>query len=285
MKSQSQFHAILRVCFFVAAIAIPEAKADLPADLESVDSTVPSSHSDSTLNASATAEAGAPDKPATPIGLIRSRSLFTGLLPMTLAIGPQAGFTGARFRSSREYEAYTKPTSSAQDAWTAPSYGILATARWTSGFTLSLAPRYETYGVSTREETVSFKGNPFPHTLRASMELGYNVWPLIMGWGWFGRRQHAQFQAGTFKAFLDNARMEWTVDGEPYPNAPIVKPRSSHSGWLFGTEYGYKVGGGELLVGVEFQQSSESVMDGLEGSIIANAARVQAAYLWTLMTR
>jgi hypothetical protein len=50
---------------------------------------------------------------------------------------------------------------------------------------------------------VFFPDNPFPHTLESSTELGYNVWPVLLGFGWFNAKQHFQIQLGTYAAFVE----------------------------------------------------------------------------------
>jgi hypothetical protein len=286
MISRKSYRAVFRGCFLMATLAASQTYGQLSStDMEIRDSTVTRTPAAPAADAPIDKGEARPPRSGITGAVSEEPGFFSRFLPRSLAIGPQAGFTGARFRSSREYAAYTEPTPASQQAWTAPSYGILATIRWNNGATLSLAPRHETYGISTREETVSFKDNPFPHTLRASTELTYNVWPLLLGWGWFGGRQHAQLQVGRYVAFIDDIRTEWTVDGEKYGNVPHVVVKSSHSGWLLGTEYGYRLGAGEVLMGMEVQQSSESIMAGLDGEIIANTVRIQVAYLWTLAGR
>jgi len=207
------------------------------------------------------------------------------LAPREILAGPQAGVSASKFRTSTEYAALIRPTEADRGTWVAPSFGAVLTARWATGISLTLAPRRETYGVRTREQTVSFPDNPFPHTLKSNLEMGYNVWPVLLGMGWFTGRQHLQMQVGAYKAYLDHADLEWTVDGEAYANRPAVSIRDSYTGWMLGTEYGFRLGSGELTLGVETQRVSDSMMEGLKGSIRAESAQVRLAYLWTLMRK
>ena len=211
------------------------------------------------------------------------RSLLWALRPGQILVGPQIATTGARLQATREYAALIEPTPAARENWIAPSFGALVSLRWRRWFSLALAPRHESYGLSTREQVVSFPENPFPHTLKSTTELSYTVWPLFVGAGWFGRRQHVQALAGPYLAMLDESKVEWTVDGEPYRNMPPVEYRSSHSGWLLGLEYGLRLGPGELLLGVEAQPGSGPLMEGMQGSVRARVARANLAYAWSVL--
>jgi hypothetical protein len=205
--------------------------------------------------------------------------------PQQLLIGLQGGVMGSRLSASPAYNALIRPTTPNGDPWLASSFGVMITTRWKTGISLSLAPRKEYYGVKTQEQTVSFPDNPFPHTLKATTELSYNIWPLLLGMGWFTSRQHFQAQIGTYVGFLDQAHVKWTVDGEPYANTPTVQFRDTPTGWLLGTEYGLRWGKGEMLIGVDTQHGTRSLASGLAGSIRAESARVHLAYLWTLMQK
>lgn len=207
------------------------------------------------------------------------------LLPLRLQIGPQIGMLGARLQSSREYRALLEPTEAREGAWKSLSWGAVLTARWNHGFSLTLAPRREAYGVETREQTVAFPDNPFPHTLAAKTRLDYMVWPVQAGMGWQGARQRFEVALGVYKASLVSADIRWIVDGEEYPNRPAVGAVGNHYGWLVSTGYGFRLGGGELLAGVEAQQGFESVLRGLEGEVRPRSWRALAAYLWTLPLR
>ena len=92
-------------------------------------------------------------------------SWFARFLPEQIHLGPQMGMTASRFQATSQYRAMVMPTAANRDAWMSPSYGALITGRWRKAFTLTLAPRMESYGMDTREETVYFPENPFPHTL------------------------------------------------------------------------------------------------------------------------
>lgn len=207
------------------------------------------------------------------------------MLPREIQLGPQAGLALSTLRTSSEYGALVKPTPAERGSRWRPNPGLVLAARWPRGISLAIAPRRAAYGVRTREETVSFAGNPFPHTLKSNTELEYNVWPLIFGMGWFTSRQHLQMQIGAYMAMLEHADVGWTVDGEPYANGPSVQVRDSFNGWMLGTEYGYRIGPGELVVGVQAERGFDTMMDGLNGSITAESAQVRAAYMWTLMRR
>lgn len=222
--------------------------------------------------------------PADSGSLSSAASAWKWLGPTQIQVGPQFGFMGSRLKASAEYAALVTPTPESGEAFMAPSFGGLATARWSPGITLTLAPHRETYGVSTVEETVAFPDNPFPHTLKASTELSYNVWPILVGMGWFGSRQRFQVQLGAYAAFLQSQEIKWIVDGEPYGNKPNVEVRNQ-SGWMLAMEYGVRVGPGDLLAGVESQRGSHSLMRGLRGSVKAESARAHLAYAWTVWRR
>lgn len=207
------------------------------------------------------------------------------LLPRQILVGPQIGVTGSRFTASPEYRALVMPTSAPDESQLAPGWGAVASARWSHWFSLTLAPHREIYRLATREETVSFPDNPFPHTLKASTELEYNVWPISLGMGLFGSRQHFQVRLGVYGAYLNHGQINWMVDGEPYANVPPVHYRESQSGWFVGTEYGFRLGAGELLVGVETQRGRHSLLGGMDGALKARSSRAHMAFIWTVMQR
>lgn len=206
------------------------------------------------------------------------------LLPSAILAGPQAGVQASRLRATSEYGQLIEPTPG-RGAWTSPSWGAVLALRWRSGFSLTASPRRETYGLATREETVSFSGNPFPHTLSSRTELSYNLWPLLAGIAWSTPRQRLQAQAGAYIAYLVDAKVEWTVDGDPYANHPYARFTEDFSGWMVSIDYGYRVGKGELIFGLETHRASKSVATGLEGSLRPETAQARVAYLWTLMER
>lgn len=212
-------------------------------------------------------------------------ALWARLAPRHILAGPQAGMSATRFRTSPEYGALLKPTPVERKAGMSPSFGAAITARWASGISLTVAPRREVHGLATVERDVSFPDNPFPHTLESRTELEYNVWPVLLGMGWTNGRHRAQAHAGAYTAFLDHAEMEWKVDGETYPNRPQVEILEKYNGWMLGLEYGVRLGPGELVLGLESQRASRSIMTGLKGSVRTESAQMRAAYLWTLMRR
>ena len=227
------------------------------------------------------AAAQAADQPMpNPLG-----ALWARFAPRQILAGPQAGVSTTRFRTSPEYGALLKPTPVERKAGMSPSFGAVITARWASGISLTVAPRREIHGLATQERDVSFPDNPFPHTLESRTELEYNVWPVLLGMGWTNGRHRAQAQAGAYTAFLDHADMEWRVDGEAYPNRPQVEILQEYNGWMLGIEYGVRLGPGELVLGLESQRASRSIMEGLKGSVRTESAQMRAAYLWTLMRR
>lgn len=206
------------------------------------------------------------------------------LLPNAILAGPQAGVQASRLRATSEYGQLIEPTSG-KGAWTSPSWGAALALRWRNGFSLTASPRREIFGLATREETVSFSGNPFPHTLSSRTEISYNLWPLLAGMAWATPRQRLQAQAGAYLAYLEKGEVEWTVDGDPYGNRPIARFTEDFSGWMVSIDYGYRVGKGELIFGLETHRASKSVATGLDGSIRPEAAQARVAYLWTLMER
>jgi hypothetical protein len=207
------------------------------------------------------------------------------LLPKSILAGGHLGVTGSHLHAEGDYSQVSEPTQAIGSAWLSPSFGALISARWNAGITLTFAPRIESYGVETREETVSFSGNPFPHTLKSSTRLDYRVFPLLLGIGVFPGRHHLQFQAGTYYAALDKYSNEWTVDGQPYPNAPKPHVNWTQSGWILAMEYGVRMGSGEMLLGAEMQGQSGSFLQGMNGSIKARSERLSAAYAWTILRR
>lgn len=212
-------------------------------------------------------------------------SPWARLLPKQVQAGPQIGFTGSRFMASQDYHALIEPTPAKNDVGTALSLGAILTARWSHWFTLSLAPHRETYAMETRERTVAFPGNPFPHSLQASTKLSYNIWPVMMGIGWFTSRQHFQIQLGAYKAYLDQAEIQWTVDGEGYPNLPPLNYNETLTGWIVGSEYGLCLGSGDLLIGADTQGERQSMMTGMAGSIQAQSIRFHLGYVWNVWGR
>ena len=208
-----------------------------------------------------------------------------GLIPSELQAGLQIGWQASRFRASTDYRSLIEPTTAEEDPFQAMSWGFVFAARWRSGISLTLAPRGETYGMRTQEETVTFNGNPFPHQMKSNTEANYTVWPLLAGMGWFTSRQHAQVQVGPYAALYQDGKVEWTVDGEPYYNHPQPIFRDEVTGWMLTTEYGYRLGRGEVTLGLETQRANESAMTGLKGSIRPEAAMVRMSYVYSLMKR
>jgi hypothetical protein len=209
-------------------------------------------------------------------------NLLHKLMPSQFLVGPQLGMTSSKFMASSEYDALIRPTPSEKDFSQAPSFGLLLSARWKTGITLTVAPRRESHRLDTKKATVSFPGNPFPHTLKATTSFDYNVFPVMIGMGWFTHRQHFQVQLGTYAAFLDQGQVDWIVDGQPYSNTPIVQNRWTQTGFLMGTEYGFTLGAGELNIGIEASRQFHSMVGGLSGTLKVASARFQLAYLWWL---
>lgn len=208
--------------------------------------------------------------------------LLSRWIPSGVLVGPHVGVGASRLRATTEYSRLVEPTAG-EGAWKSLSWGGSLTVRWPSGFSLTTAPRRESFGLSTREETVAFSGNPFPHTLRSRTELSYNLYPLLAGLGWFTARHHVQAQAGAYVALLESSKLEWTVDGERYSQRPQVGFKEKITGWMLAAEYGYRLGKGELVVGIESHRAGRSAMDGLSGSIRPEAAQVRLSYLWALV--
>jgi hypothetical protein len=207
------------------------------------------------------------------------------LLPRQIQVGPQLGGMVSRLSMSGDYRALIRPAEAEEGNRLEPSWGGVLTARWGRWFTLTLAPRRESYRLATHEETVSFPDNPYPHTLQAATELDYNVWPLILGMGWFGMRQHVQMQIGVYRAYLDRGQVRWIVDGEHYGRLPGHSYRKSHDGLTMGAEYGFGMGPGKVVLGVEAQRGMGSLMDGLRGRVRTEASRIRLAYGWTLFQK
>lgn len=206
-------------------------------------------------------------------------------LPEQALLGPQAGIQAMRFRASEDYRALIEPVPAESRPWTRLSWGADFSVRWRPGLILSLSPRRETYGLRTVEDTVSFRGNPYPHSLEARTELTYNVWPILAGFGWFSGGRHAQARLGWYRAYFDAGGVDWTVDGSRYSGTPRAPVRKSFDGWMLVVEYGFRWGPGELSLGVESMRAFDSVFDGLRGSLRPEAAQVRLGYAWTLWNR
>lgn len=246
-----------------------------------VDATAPEAASDpSSDDAGASAASADPRAVAPAFG----RAL-AALLPRRIEAGPLFGFSGSRFAATSQYAALILPTSAPDRLHEAPTWGGLVTAHWNRAFSLTLSPRRETYGLATREATVAFPGNPFPHTLKAETELTYNVWPLMAGMGWSGRRQGFRVLAGAYAAWLVDATLRWTVDGNPGFPLPGHRIKGSYTGAIAGIEYALRLGRGSLALGLETQRASESLLEGLDGSLMASSSRFHLACLWTLLDR
>lgn len=206
-------------------------------------------------------------------------------LPCEGSIGPMLGVQTTRLRATSEYRSLVEPVPSEDGPWVSPAVGAEFSVRWRQGFTLAFTPRRETYGLRTVEDTVSFQGSPYPHTLKASTELAYNVYPLMAGMGWYPGRQHFQVQLGVFRALFDHGKVEWIADGESYSGHPAPFIRESFDGWMAAAEYGFRFGPGEWDLGIEYRRAGESAMDWLKGSLRPEAAQVHLAYAWILWHR
>lgn len=207
------------------------------------------------------------------------------LLPRDILVGPEVGMLESRFSASPEYRSLIQPTAAGREFWTFPTWGLSATARWSHWFSLTVSPRRETYGMETREETVAFPGNPFPHELRARTEIAYNVWPIVAGMGLEGRRQHLRVQLGFYRAFYHEGDVQWIVDGEESGREPSVQFQEDFTGWSVGVDYGFRMGPGEWILGAEMQRGLETMMSGLEGSIKAQSSRIRMGYQWTVFRK
>lgn len=227
---------------------------------------------------------GEPGASATP-AVTMAWSGLQKLAPREVEAGPLLGMAASRLMASSDYRALVRPTEAESEGHAAPSWGAILTARWSYGLTLTLAPRRETYGIKTREETVSFPDNPFPHTLRADTRLSYNVYPLLAGWEWQRARHGFRAQAGGYYAFREGESIRWIVDGETYPNLPGHRVASTVTGWMVATEYAIRLGPGTLLAGLEAQRGAESLIKGLRGTLRSEAAQARLAYVWTLYRR
>ncbi|MBW8887664.1 MAG: hypothetical protein JF616_07900 [Fibrobacteres bacterium] len=213
---------------------------------------------------------------------VRIRSAW---VPCEGSLGLQVGAQASRLGATSEFRSLVEPVPAENGTWVSPSVGAVFSLRWRPGFTLGFAPRWENFGLRTVEDTVSFGGNPYPHTLKSRTELAYNVFPLLAGMGWFPARHHFQVQLGVFRAFLDHGKTEWIVDGEHYSNHPPGSIRSSIDGWMTTAEYGFRCGPGDLNLGIEYQRSWDPAMEGLNGRIQPDAAQFRLAYAWILWDR
>lgn len=206
-------------------------------------------------------------------------------LPCEGSVSLQAGLQVSRLRATSEFRALLEPTPAEDRAWVSPWLGGDFSLRWRPGFTLAFSPRRETFGLRTIEDTVSFQGNPYPHTLKARTELAYNVLPLMAGMGWFPGRQHFQVQLGVYRAYYDHGGPEWIADGEPYGGHPGGSIKASIDGWMLAGEYGFRLGRGNLDLGIEYQRAGESALDGLKGSVRPEAIQLRLGYAWILWQR
>jgi hypothetical protein len=203
-------------------------------------------------------------------------------LPNELSLGAQAGAQYSRIRATDEYRSLLEPVPAEDRPWIGASVGGFVSIRWRSGFSLSLSPRRESYGLRTVEDTVAFAGNPYPHTLRARAEIGYNVWPLMAGYDRVRGRHRVRIQAGLYQAFLSDSRIEWTVDGERSARIPPAAPREDVAGGAAAIEYGFRYGPGECIGGLEYQRAFDPALTGLRGSARTDAVQLRVAYAWTV---
>ena len=186
-------------------------------------------------------------------------------LPCEGNLGLHAGLQASRLKATSEFRSLIEPTPARRSVVDIAVARSGVSLRWRPGFTLAFSPRRETFGLRTLEDTVSFQGNPYPHTLKARTELAYNVFPLMAGMGWFPGRQHFQAQLGVYRAFYDHGSLDWIADGEPYAGHPHGSIKSSIDGWMLAGEYGLRWGRGNLNLGIEYERAGESALDGLKG--------------------
>jgi hypothetical protein len=210
---------------------------------------------------------------------------FEQWFPCAVSLGPQAGAQLSWMRASGEYRSLLAPVPAQEGPWVSASLGAAVSVRWRSGFNLSLSARQQAYGLQTGEDTVSFAGNPYPHTLSARTEIAYNVWPLLAGFDWMRGRQRFGIQAGVYTAFLSDSRLEWIVDGERSARRPESVPRESISGWLAAADYVYPWGPGDWILGLEYQGPFDSAFDGLKGTVRTQALQLRLGYAWALWQR
>jgi hypothetical protein len=205
--------------------------------------------------------------------------------PVEVALGPQAGAQLSRLRATSEYRSLLEPVPERERPWIRPSFGGFVSARWANGFSLTLAPRREYYGLRTVEDTVSFAGNPYPHTLAARTGIDCNVWPLLAGFGRSHGRHRARIQAGLYQAFISDFGLAWIVDGEPSARRPKALPSSSFAGGMLAVEYGFGWGPGEWIAGLEYERAFDSALYGLEGSVRVEALQIRLGYAWAVWRR
>lgn len=213
------------------------------------------------------------------------RETFGRWFPSRITLGPQAGILSSRLRSTGEYRSFLLPVPARDRAWLSPSIGASLSVRWRNGFNLSLSPRTEAYGLQTREDTVAFAGNPYPHTLDSRIELEYNVWPILAGFDWALGKHRFRIEAGLYEAFMSRFSHEWKVDGEPYANHPPVLARESLAGALAAAEYGFRWGPGDWTMGLGYQRAFDSALEGLNGSVRTEAFQLRMGYAWELWRR
>ncbi len=205
-------------------------------------------------------------------------------LPNRLQLGVNVGITASRMKATGDYAQAMAPAPAKKDAWIDPGLGFMASLRWGPWFTLSVHPHNEAFGMNTREGQVSFPGNPFPHTVKASTRVSYNVFPIAAGLNWSGKRANASLQLGVYKAFLDDNTIEWTSDDEPYDGHPKQLPLSAdENGWLFGLDYGWRLGPGDISLGFQTRRSFRSLGKQWSGSLHALPARLSLGYAWTAL--
>ncbi len=200
-------------------------------------------------------------------------------LPRYVDLGPQIGFAGSQLTATRDNAALFTPTPVNDRTHISLDWGVTMSAHWKL-FSLTIAPRREEFGLETKAGTVEFSGNPFPHTLNATTQLAYNVWPVSLGMGWASTRSHFQVRLGVYSAFLQSADVHWTVDGSDYKQMPGSNFQESYTGWLLGMEYGLRMGPGEWVWGLESERGFRSLTSGMAGALRAQSMRAQLAYAW-----
>jgi len=211
------------------------------------------------------------------------QSLWSKLKPAELWLGPEIGMARSHLETSQEVAALLTPTPESAPNSVSPVFGGSVQAVWARHFSLTLAARREIFSLTTSESSVSFPNNPFPHTLSSRTRLTYNVWPVLMGLHLGSPRHSWVLQAGLYRAYLDDATLSWTVDGEPYSHTPDPQFRRRENGYFFATEFSSQWGRGQWKVGISSRRTQESLTEGWRGRLDMEAAQIILGYRWNLL--
>ncbi len=209
-------------------------------------------------------------------------TLAQRLMPQSIWVGPEAGVSRTHITTTAELSAILMPIPGTDPVSIDPIFGISARAVWLGHLSLSVAMHKEAMEISTPEGMVSFPNNPFPHTLSSRTSLSYNVYPVTIGFS-MGTPRHAfSLHAGYYWAFLDQADVQWTVDGDPYPTTRPAHFRSREEGYSLATEFTSQWGNGQWVVSLASRRNAHSLTEYWRGNMNIESGHVLVGYRWNL---